>query len=160
MPRLLALFLLALSGPHAIFHIDLKLSLVVYVDEFKLAGPAKSIKQGWALLRKGLSIEAEHRVDEKGVTYLGCRLERGTIKLPNGRLATTMTYNMEDFLDSCVDKYVELAGPGTTVKPCPTPFLQDDHRESPAGAPGEGPGQDCPWCKHTFPPTKVWKDVG
>jgi hypothetical protein len=70
-----------------------------------------------------------------------------------------MTYNMEEFLDSCVSRYIELAGPGTVVKPCPTPFIQDDHRESPAGAPGEGPVTECPWCKHTCPPQPIYKSV-
>ena len=70
-----------------------------------------------------------------------------------------MTYDMEEFLDSCVAKYVELAGPGTKVKPYATPFFQEDHKESPAGAPGDGPVQECPWCAHTFPPQRIWKDV-
>ena len=70
-----------------------------------------------------------------------------------------MTYDMEEFLDSCVQKYVDLAGPGTKVKEYATPFISEDHRASPAGAPGTGPCVECPWCKHTFA-AKVWKDVG
>ena len=109
-------------------------------------------------MRQGLSIEHPLTVDDKGVTYLGCRQKRTTITLPSGQLATAMTYDMEEFLDTCVQKYVELAGPGTTVKNCATPFLQEDHRRSPAGTPGDGPCVECPWCMHTFPPT-VLKDV-
>ena len=33
-----------------------------------------------------------------------------------------------------------------------TPFLPEDHRDSPAGAPGPGPIRECPWCFHTGPP--------
>ena len=55
-------------------------------------------------------------------------------------------------------KYVELAGPDTKIKECTTPFLQEDHRESPAGARGKGPCVECLWCMHTFP-AKVHEDV-
>eukprot|EP00972_Heterocapsa_arctica_P014359 2112435-Heterocapsa_arctica.AAC.1 len=42
--------------------------------------------------------------------YLGCGHEVGVIKM-GCVLARTVTYNMEDFLSSCVDRYLELAGP-------------------------------------------------
>ena len=145
--------------PSCYFHPDLRLLLVVYVDDFKLAGPKANMKRGWELLRQDLDIEPEKVIDSKGAVYLGCRQEVNTIKLPSGRLATAMTYNMEEFLESCVNKYIELAGPGTKIKPYPTPFFQDDHRESPAGAPGHGPVQECPYCCSTFPPQRTWKDV-
>ena len=138
--------------PSCYFHPELKLLLIVYVDDFKLAGPEHNIKKGWSLLKKGLEIEPEKTIDEKGAVYLGCRLKRSKLKLPSGKMATSMTYDMEEFLDSCVAKYVELAGPGTKVKPYATPFFQEDHKESPAGAPGVGPVQDCPWRCHKFPP--------
>ncbi len=70
-----------------------------------------------------------------------------------------MTYDMEEFLESCITRYIELAGPGTVVRPCPTPFLAEDQRESPAGAPGVGPLQECPWCCHTCAP-RVFKNEG
>ena len=35
------------------FHKELKLFLMIYVDDFKLAGPKQNLKQGWMLLRKG-----------------------------------------------------------------------------------------------------------
>ena len=66
---------------------------------------------------------------------------------------------MEEFLDSCIQNYKDLAGPGTIVKSYNTPFFADDHRESPAGAPGCGRVQECPWCLHTFPPTHIWDNV-
>ena len=70
---------------------------------------------GWNLIKKGLGIDPPQEINEKGATYLGCRQKRETIKLPSGRLATSMTYDMEEFLDSCVQKYIELAGPDTKV---------------------------------------------
>eukprot|EP00972_Heterocapsa_arctica_P021026 3096633-Heterocapsa_arctica.AAC.1 len=64
------------------------------------------MKTGWSLLQQGLTIETPVPV---GV-YLGCGREVGTIKV-GGVLAHIVTYNMEDFLASCVDRYLELAGP-------------------------------------------------
>eukprot|EP00972_Heterocapsa_arctica_P053986 7952323-Heterocapsa_arctica.AAC.1 len=37
---------------------------------------------------------------------------------------------MEDFLTSCVDRYLELAGPGTKMITVATPFLADDQNTS------------------------------
>ena len=45
----------------------LQLFLVIYVDDFKLAGPKKNIAEGWKLLRQGLNIE-----DAKPWRYSGC----------------------------------------------------------------------------------------
>ena len=108
--------------------------LVVYVDDFKLSGPTANLSQGWKLLRKYISIEQEIRVDEKGSTYLGCRQVRRNQRLPHGGMATVMEYDMEEFVTSCVDKYKELAGV-RDVRPVPTPFINEDPRVSPAGAP-------------------------
>ena len=45
------------------FHPKLKLTLVIFVDDFKLAGPKNNTKRGWALLREGLDIETEAVID-------------------------------------------------------------------------------------------------
>ena len=37
--------------PSVYFHPDLKLLLVVYVDDLKMAGPKDNRKKGWELLR-------------------------------------------------------------------------------------------------------------
>ncbi|MFM7983242.1 MAG: hypothetical protein ACKPKO_28370, partial [Candidatus Fonsibacter sp.] len=76
------------------------LMLSVYVDDFKLAGPKNSILVGWNVLREGLHIEPEQRVDDKGAVYLGCRHVISSFKLASGHVVTTMTYDMEDFLRS------------------------------------------------------------
>ena len=67
-------------------------------------------------------------------------------------IARTMTYNMEDFLTSCVNRYLELAGEGVKMRNVATPFLVEDQGLSPQGSPSH-PGEysECPWCKHTFP---------
>eukprot|EP00969_Alexandrium_andersonii_P291867 12899437-Alexandrium_andersonii.AAC.1 len=61
---------------------------------------------------------------------------------------------MEEFIQSCVDRYCELAG-ASHVREFPTPFAPESHEESPAGAPyARGPVVECPWCHHTFLPPK------
>ena len=91
------------------------LYMVLYVDDFKLAGPTANLKTGWNLLWQGLTIEPE----KNQALFLGCIQEVGTFKLPGGKLATSLTYNMESFMDSCVQKYVELARGNVRLKKVP-----------------------------------------
>ncbi len=79
--------------------------------------------------------------------------------MPDGSVASSVSYNMESFWDSCVQRYIELAGPTVRMKVVPTPFLVEDSGKGPAGAPcATGPVAECPWCAHTFAPT-VFKDL-
>jgi hypothetical protein len=66
--------------PSCYMHPGLRLLLVVYVDDFKLAGPSQNMDEGWRLLRKGLAIEASTPVG----LYLGCRHEVTTVKGKSG----------------------------------------------------------------------------
>ena len=75
----------------------------------------------------------------------------------NGKLAIAVRYNMENYLRQTVRRFVTMAGNGTTLKYAATPFLPEDHKHSPQGVPGDGPLQECPWCKHTFPPQRIFK---
>ena len=127
------------------FHPVLRLFLVVCVDGFRMAGPKDNLAKGWSLLRKGLDIEPPVPI---GV-YFGCSHEEGTMFVGD-IIARTTTYNM-DFLSSCMDRYLELAGNGGKLRTVATPFLVEDQGTSPQGAPCEpGPYSECPWCKHTF----------
>ena len=90
--------------------------LVVYADDFKLAGPKETLAKGWALLRgetakavrphasstrpKGLGLEPEVQVTEKGTTYLGCRQKKSAKPHPSGGACTVMEYGMEEFMMS------------------------------------------------------------
>ena len=125
--------------------------LVVYVDDFKLAGPRDNLAKGWELLRKHISIEQEVKLDGKGATYLGCRQVKSSRRLPHGGLATVMEYDMEEFLSSCLEKFKELAHV-KDIRPFPTPFITEEQTNAPQGQAGTGPCVECPWCKHTFPP--------
>ena len=88
----------------------LDLFLVIYVDDFKLAGPENNLAEGWRLIRgdanndggKGLMTEDPTPLGQ----YLGCNHIQGSVTLPNGNTAKTTEYDMEDFLASCVTRYI------------------------------------------------------
>eukprot|EP00972_Heterocapsa_arctica_P047619 7023651-Heterocapsa_arctica.AAC.1 len=63
-----------------------------------------------------------------------------------GVLARAVTYNMEDFLTSCIDRYLELAGPGTKMNTVATLFLTEDMNQSLVRKPlHPGSALTCPW---------------
>ena len=108
------------------FHKGLKLLLVIYFDDLKLAGPAQNLTKGWELLRSKLRIEPE---TDLGL-YLGCLLSKGTNRLHDGtEEVTTMTYNMEGLLKLSVDKYLELVGKDTKLKQVSTPSLPEETKQ-------------------------------
>ena len=49
-----------------------------------------------------------------------------------------MTYDMEDFLKSCIQRYLEVGGKNVTLRNYATPFLAENHRDSIAGGPEKG----------------------
>ena len=103
------------------WHAALQLFLVIYVDDFKLSGPKKSLSQGWKLLRKGIATDDPHPV---GV-FLGCRHIFAERASPwSGRTVRTLEYDMSDFLVTCVSSYRELTG-CKPLRLAPTPFLED-----------------------------------
>ncbi len=117
-----------------------------------MAGPKQNMKLGWSLLRKGLPIGKETPVG----LFLGCRHILDEVVMPDNRIVRSITYDMSDFLQSCVDVYLSLAEEGTRLRKVGTPFLPEDQSESEAGAPVcDGPVVECTWCAHTFSPTIV-----
>ena len=45
------------TWPSCFFHPRLRLFLVVYVDDFKMAGLKKNLPVGWGLIRRGINME-------------------------------------------------------------------------------------------------------
>ena len=117
--------------PSMYFHHELKLLLIIYVDDFKLAGPEKNIDAGWALLRSKLNIGPEGPL----AMFLGCNQRRDTIKLHGGILANVVIYDMESFLEQCVLRYLEVAPKGTKMREAKTPFLHDEGKHGPSRDP-------------------------
>ena len=80
------------------------------------------------MLRSLLNIEPE---TDLGM-YLGCTLKKGENRLKDGTRVSTMTYDMESFLEQCVEKYREIAGKNVTFKHVATPSLPEDAKQHPA----------------------------
>ena len=111
----------------------------IYVDDFKMAGLKANISNGWKILRQGLHIESEQRITSIGAVYLGCTHIVHSVKLPSGTTVTTMTYDMEYCLKSCIERYRAVIGVQKPLRNYSTPCLAEDHKDAPAGAPGRGP---------------------
>ena len=72
---------------------------------------------------------------------------RGSTKLKDGTTVSTITYDMESFLEQSVQKYLEIVGTNTVLKKVPTPSLPEEAKDHPARAPcGTGPVSQCTWC--------------
>ena len=135
--------------PSMYFHDELKLLLVIYVDDLKLAGPSENLAKGWEMLRTVLRIEPE---TDLGL-YLGCVLSQGETQLHNGKKVKTITYNMEGLLKLSVEKYLDIFGKDTKLKKVSTPSLPEETKSSPYRAPSDGKSKvECPWCAHSFDP--------
>ena len=135
--------------PSMYFHDELKLLLVIYVDDLKLAGPSENLAKGWEMLRAVLRIESE---TDLGL-YLGCILSQGETQLHNGKKVKTITYNMEGLLKLSVETYLDIIGKDTKLKKVSTPSLPEETKSSPCRAPSDGKRRvECPWCAHSFDP--------
>ena len=127
---------------------------MVYVDDLKMAGPQANMMKGWDLLRSKLDLEPE---TDLGL-YLGCQLVRGSTKLKDGTTVSTITYDMESFLEQSVQKYLEIVGTNTVLKKVPTPSLPEEAKDHLARAPcGTGPVSQCTWCGTIHPITEPTK---
>jgi hypothetical protein len=122
------------------WHPDLKLLLIVYVDDFKMSGPVDLVEKGWRLLRTALVIEDPSPAGK----FLGCTNveytlevpepfnclaltgEGGTENAPTGKTVTVkmVKYDQKDFLEQCVNRYLELAQKDApSLRYAETPFI-------------------------------------
>ena len=135
------------NWPSMYYYAKLNLLLVVYVDDLKLAGPEGNLSKGWTMLRSLLNIGPE---TDFGM-YLGCTLKKGENLLKDGTRVSTMTYDMESFLEQCVEKYKEIAGKDAVLKYVATPSVPGDTKQHTARAPCcKGDMNICPWCSCSF----------
>ena len=77
----------------------MQLLLVIYVDDFKLAGRVGNLKVGWNLLRTKLGIEPETPLGH----YLGCDQRMMEAKLGDGTRVKRIIYDMRSFMEQCVE---------------------------------------------------------
>ena len=79
--------------------------LVVYVDDFKLAGPIAHLAKGWELITRYIQMEPPTPVGQ----FLGCDQKVVTARIKEtGAMVRTMEYDMRSFLESCIERYQEL----------------------------------------------------
>ena len=81
------------------------------VDDFKLAGPKDNLGPGWSLIRKGLQMEDPTPLG----TFLGCEHKREEFVMADGTKAIRMSYKVEQFMRSCVERYCQHA-PGVRLR--------------------------------------------
>ena len=89
------------NWPSTYFHDELKLLLMVYVDDIKMSGPdSEHIAQGWKFIRQGITTG-----DPTGVgKCLGCKhvVSNHTVA---GQKVRVMEYDVCDFMKQCVTAY-------------------------------------------------------
>ena len=133
------------NWPSCFFHPELKLVLIVYVDDFKMAGPSANLAKGWASLRG----EIKMGDPEPFGRYLGCdhqlldasdlqKLSKA-IEFPVSKDARGMAYDMGGCLALAVARFQQLAGvKGVKLRRVDTPFV-----DSQALDPAYNGSQDC-----------------
>ena len=92
--------------------------MVIYVDDFKMAGRLSKLKEAWSLLRTGegaIIMDDPTDVDH----YLGCKHEVTRVDS-----VVSIKYNMEKFLDQCLEAYVDLVGTNQHLKTVSTPIRE------------------------------------
>ena len=130
------------------FHDELRVLLVVYVDDFKMAGPKKGLCEAWRRIRLKIKVEDPTPFG----LFLGCRHEIGEVRLgTNGPKVRTMTYNVESYLQKSLDLYISLLPQGARLKLVPTPFLTTPCGDDINAPFTTGPSLTCPWCRGCFP---------
>ena len=132
--------------PSCYYHPEHKLLLVIYVDDFKLAGPKDKLKLGWDLVKSVIDLDEPHDPD----LYLGCVHKFHSMRVDDVDY-NVVEYDHENFLKSCVDLYLQLAPKGTKLKTAWTPFVEEQLKKGPRVPPGDGPWLECPWCRSRCP---------
>ena len=127
-------------------HPQWEMILSVYVDDFKMAGPSANLAAGWSLIRSKIKMDDPTNMEH----FLGCTHRSGHAKLDSGVVVRTMTYDMQCFLEACLDLYTSLTGKPPKFRPVPTPFLEEGPHEA-GVAVADGPWTECPYCAGRFP---------
>ncbi|CAE7218058.1 unnamed protein product [Symbiodinium sp. KB8] len=135
--------------PSLYFHPEMKLLLVIYVDDLKMAGPQAQLPKGWSMLRKELRLEEEAPLG----LYLGCCISKGEAVLHDKTPVRTVTYDMETYLDMTVKKYCDVTRfDPSKFKTVPSPSPAEESKNHPARAPMcNGKSYRCTWCGNTMP---------
>ena len=104
------------------WHSDLKLLLMVYVDDFKMSGPCENMNKGWELIRTSIITDEQWPPGK----CLDCN---GIIKEVsyNGKKVRQIIYDMEQLMVQCVETYLTAVNKTRdSLKYAATPFLDED----------------------------------
>jgi hypothetical protein len=125
--------------------------LLVFVDDFKIAGPAAAIRPAWEALSKHVEMSGPKPIEK----FLGCFHRWGTDTI-DGKTVRTVQYDMCDFMQSCLKLYSDLIeeikpGSSKAIQPAelptdtvsgggnaPAPKYGDSGNTSPNRRPGRG----------------------
>ena len=94
------------------YHPELRLFLIVYVDDFKLAGPRANLSAGWTLLRQRINMEDPGPVSH----FLGCTHRTARCRLSTGAEVRVMIYDLESFMKACVDAHKKIIPGGGKLR--------------------------------------------
>lgn len=114
------------------YHADLDLFLVVYVDDFKLIGPAKNLAEG----RKKIGLDPKLDAPTKLGLFLRCIHRPFTTTLKDGSKVRGIEYDMErylvTYLQTLVDKCCTLSqkntGKPVQLESVDTLFIAEDQK--------------------------------
>ena len=120
--------------------------LILYVGDFKMAGPKEPMAKTWKVISDRLSIDEP----EEANLFLGCKHELTDITLPDRTEARQCVWNMEEFMTSTCDKYIEMIEEikdwTKKLTKVDSPFEVDNHKESESCKPNPQKGP-CLICK-------------
>ena len=93
---------------------------MVYVDDFKLAGPAQKLPEAWAQIMRHIHMDKPTPIGR----YLGCDHRRVLRTAPGTKVrAWVMEYDMSSFMSQCLEVYArELCEDTSKLRDAPTPF--------------------------------------
>ena len=95
---------------------------MVYVDDFKMAGPTENLTKGWEIIRSSIKTDDPQPPGK----CLGCNHVIKDVSI-NGKPCRQMIYDMESFLVQCIEKYLSMANKDkSTMKFAAMPFLDED----------------------------------
>ena len=144
------------------WHPKLRLMLVVYVDDFRMAGPKENLLEGWNLIKKNIRLDPPEPCGK----YLGCIHKKGKAVLdPDGKLVleprvgspdsadytskkagdsvqggtvvNCVEYDMKSYMEKGVSNYTKLAGKdGARLKTVSTPFIDETKTDPDSGREG------------------------
>ena len=105
--------------PSMLLNEELNLVLMVYVDDFKMSGPEKSLAEGWKRITRGLDIDDPVLVDR----CPGCHHKQLKGE-SDGKSVNVMRYVVEHFMEQCVQAHKDLCHePGMKLRPVEASFV-------------------------------------